>query len=448
MSDPNIPENTPENELDALTHEVEALDSELTSEQDSVAEEVAEVVEETPKVANKRVKSEKKRGNGVAWLALLLGLGAAGASGYTYWNQQQFQSSYLDSIKAEQEKITEATTSIRNSVESKLKSELSTVKSDNDALVNEMSTSNRRLERKLTSNVDELSERIAETESKIVTLRGFSDEAKYAYVKAEVEYFLQTANNRLTLAQDVGSALSALQAADERLNILRDPSLVRVRAEVRDEIQKLKAVDQPDITGIALSLASIAKQVPSLPMRMHDDEDYFKEEIPMKEGEGWRVGLSNTWRYMRGTLDQLVEVRDATPNDVPLLKIEDEAMLYTNLEMQLQSARLAALKQDNANYDASLKTATTILDRYFDKSAKSVEAALSSVQDLEGKNLSPKLPDISTSLKMLRALQSGQSVDSVMESLKPQSNAPANDSGSGVSSTENSGATETPVEGE
>jgi len=360
----------------------------------------------------------------VSWLALLLGLGAAGGAGYTYWQQQEFQSSYMDSIKAEQEKIVDATSSIQTNIQSKLNSELSALKNDNDALVDDLSTSNRRLERKLTSNVDELNERLSETESKIITLRGFSDEAKYAYVKAEVEYFLQTANNRLMLAQDVGSSLTALQAADERLNILRDPSLVRVRAEVRDEIQALKAVDQPDITGIALSLSSIAKQVPELPMRMHDDEDFFKEEIPMKEGEGWRVGLSNVLRSMKGTLDGLVEVRDATPSDAPMLSVKDEALLYSNLEIQLQSARLSALKQDSANFDSSIDAAQTILEKYFDSEQKNVKAAISSVSELRGTQLQPSLPDISTSLKMLRALQSGQSVDSVLEELKPQTQRP------------------------
>jgi len=359
MNDSELENNLNEHgteEMDAMTHDLP--DVEVEQNADTHADNI-DVVEESvtskaaTKKANKKVKSARKGSGAVGWLALLLGLGAAGGAAYNYWNQQQFQQTYLDTIKAEQSKAADATSSIRSSIQSKLKADLSTLKDDNDALVSEISTNNRRLDRKLTSKIDGLDERLTEVDSKIVTLRGFSDEAKYAYVRAEVEYFLQTANNRLTLAQDVGSALSALEAADERLNILSDPSLVRVRAEARDEIQALKAVEQPDITGIALSLASIAKQVPSLPMRTHDDEDYFKEEIPMKEGEGWRVGMSNVWRSMRGTLDRLVEVRDATPNDAPMLSVKDEALLYSNLEIQLQSARLAALKQDSANFNGS-----------------------------------------------------------------------------------------------
>ena len=402
---------------DEFPEEVTSQNNSIVSAEEAVSDTVEPPVESPPETSSTESRSTqapKSTGKGIAWLALLLGLVAAGFSAFSTWKQHQFQTSYQDALQAEQERIANISSELESKIDSRLKSEIGILKSDNDALVSEISTDNRRLSRKLSSDVDGLSERLTETESKIVSLRGFSDEAKYAYVKAEVEYFLQTANNRILLAEDIGSALSALNAADERLNVLRDPSLVRVRAEVRDEIQTLKALEQPDITGIALSLASVAKQVPSLPMRMHDDEDYFKEEIPMKEGEGWRVGLSNAWRSMRGTLDGLVEVRDATPSDVPMLSVQDEALLYTNLDLQLQSARLAALKQDQANYKTSLDLAQSILTKYFDSEENAVKAALSSIDELSKVNLKPSIPDISTSLKMLRAIQSGQSAESVL----------------------------------
>jgi len=60
-----------------------------------------------------------------------------------------------------------------------------------------------------------------------------------------------------------------------------------------------------------------------------------------------------------------------------------------------------------------------------DNEQKSVQAALESVGELKGLELSPKLPNISTSLKMLRAIKSGKSAESVLEQLKPAAPAPA-----------------------
>ncbi|MBT8141883.1 MAG: uroporphyrinogen-III C-methyltransferase [Gammaproteobacteria bacterium] len=357
--------------------------------------------------ANKKVKAPRRGSGAVSWLALLLSLGALAGSAYLYWQQQTMG----DSAQANMQSIDATAKSLKRDLETEVQSRLNSFAVNSDKLMNELSQSNSRLERKLSLDVNELSERLADTEQQIVTLKGFSDAAKRAYIKAEIEYFLQTANNRMQLAQDAQTALAALQAADERLNILKDLSMVRVRAQVRDEIQALKAIDSPDIQGLALTLASISKQVPQLPMRMDDEANYYKEEIPLKQGTGIRVGLSNVWRNMKGTLDQLVEVRDATPSDVPLLSEENERLIYANLDIQLQSARLAALKGDSKNYQLSLEGASRLLTVYFDTEKNAVRSVVESLAEIKDINLTPQLPDISGSLQLLRELRAADAVD-------------------------------------
>ena len=225
--------------------------------------------------ANKKVKAPRRGGGFFAALSFLLALAALALSFYTYWQQRELtQTAGVDLTAVE-----ESSASLKREVQTELKSYLNTFTADSDKLVNDISRSNRKAEQALKLDVEELSARLAVSEDQIVTLRGFSDAAKYAYVKAEIEYFLQTANNRIDLAKDSSTALAALEAADQRLGLLSDPSLRRVRAQVLDEIQALKAVEQPDIELIALTLSSIAKQVPGLPLRMYDEKDYFQEEI-------------------------------------------------------------------------------------------------------------------------------------------------------------------------
>ncbi len=360
-----------------------------------------------PLKANKKVKAPR-RGSGIfTAFTFLLALAALAASLYTYWQQRELtQSAGVDLTAVE-----ESSASLKREVQTELKSYLNTFTADSDKLVNDITRSNRKAEQALKLDVEELSARLAVSEDQIVTLRGFSDAAKYAYIKAEIEYFLQTANNRIDLAKDSSTALAALEAADQRLGLLSDPSLRRVRAQVLDEIQALKAVEQPDIELIALTLSSIAKQVPSLPLRMDDEKDYYQKEIKRKEGTGFRVGMSNVWRSMKGTLDKLVEVRDATPSDVPLMKIEDLSLLYVNLDIQLQSARLASLKGDAQNYKISIESAIQLLNVYFDIETSQVKALVKSLSDIKDVNLSPELPDITQSLLMLRKLRSADNAD-------------------------------------
>lgn len=357
--------------------------------------------------ANKKVKAPRRGGGFFAALSFLLALAALALSFYTYWQQRELtQTAGVDLTAVE-----ESSASLKREVQTELKSYLNTFTADSDKLVNDISRSNRKAEQALKLDVEELSARLAVSEDQIVTLRGFSDAAKYAYVKAEIEYFLQTANNRIDLAKDSSTALAALEAADQRLGLLSDPSLRRVRAQVLDEIQALKAVEQPDIELIALTLSSIAKQVPGLPLRMDDEKDYFQEEIKRKPGSGFKVGMSNVWRSMKGTLDKLVEVRDATPSDVPLMKIEDLSLLYVNLDIQLQSARLASLKGDAQNYKISIESAIQLLNVYFDLETSRVKALVKSLNEIKDVNLSPELPDITQSLLMLRKLRSADNAD-------------------------------------
>ena len=375
---------------------------------DNVSEEVKNLSHDSdvPSLkANKKIKSAKRGGGFFTALTFLLALSALVISAYTYWLQRDV-TKVAESAGVNLTAVQENSATLKREMQTELKSYLNTFSTDSDKLVNDISKSNRKVQQDLKLDVEELSARLAVNEDQIVTLKGFSDAAKYAYVKAEIEYFLQTANNRIDLAKDSGTALAALQAADERLGLLSDPSLRRVRAQVLDEIQALKAIVQPDIELIALTLASIAKQVPGLPLRMDDEKDYYQEEIKLKEGTGFRVGMSNVWRSMKGTLDKLVEVRDATPSDVPLMKIEDLNLLYVNLDIQIQSARLASLKGDSKNYQISLDSATQLLSVYFDTEKNQVNALIKSLNEIKEANLSPELPDITQSLLMLRQLRS------------------------------------------
>jgi len=359
---------------------------------------------DAPIKANKKVKTSRRGAGAVSWLALLFALAATAGSAYTYWQQQELsKNAAADLVEFE-----DSASVLKRDMKTDVQSRLNSFSTENQAQLNSLNKSNKALQRKLSLDVEELDARLAENENKVVTLRGFSDAAKYAYVRAEIEYFLQTANNRIQLAQDTGSALAALKAANERFTVLNDPSLVRVRAQLKDEITALSAVVQPDIQDIALTLASLSKRVTKLPLRMDDAEDYYQEEIKLKEGEGFRVGLSNIWRNMRGTLDKLVEVRAATPSDVPLLSQEDTRLLYTNLDIQLQSARLASLKGDAENYNISLSSAADYLKVYFDSEQPEVQATIKTLQEIQGVKLSPVLPDISASLKMLRAVNSAE----------------------------------------
>jgi len=87
---------------------------------------------------------------------------------------------------------------------------------------------------------------------------------------------------------------------------------------------------------------------------------------------------------------------------------KESFFLYQNLQLQLETARLAAMRHDEASFTASLKTARSWLDKYFDSESTDVTAFAASLEGLSGLDIDPPLPDISSALTALRAHTRGE----------------------------------------
>jgi uroporphyrin-3 C-methyltransferase len=77
------------------------------------------------------------------------------------------------------------------------------------------------------------------------------------------------------------------------------------------------------------------------------------------------------------------------------------------LQLELELARVAALRADGDAFMSGLETAITILRRDFDATSADVEGALALLGELRSFEVAPERPDISGSLTLLRELESG-----------------------------------------
>lgn len=216
----------------------------------------------------------------------------------------------------------------------------------------------------------------------------------------EAEYLLQIASQRLQLERDVGSAIVALAAADERLHELADPALLAVRRQIAIELVALRGVPQVDREGLALQLISYAQRVDQLPLL--NAEPKPRQAAPAAgssaSARDWHTALDNAWQALR----KLVVIRRDNRPLQPLLAPEQEYFLRQNLRLQLEAAQLALLRDDAASFKANLQTAERWLQRYFDKDDKAVRAARDALHAMQQQNIRPALPDINESLRLLR----------------------------------------------
>lgn len=226
---------------------------------------------------------------------------------------------------------------------------------------------------------------------------------------AEAEYLLRIANHKLALSHDVSTALAALQQADQRLHDSGDLSLLSIREQLAKEITALKSIPQLDVAGIAASLQSLSAQVPNLklagaPLTRAKTKDDEPEKSADTTERNLDTLLEDSWRGFR----KLMVIRHHNQPVSAMLPPAQQYFLYQNMQLQLESARLALLRGEDILYHSSLETASEWLGKFFDPKDSNTANLEQSIQQLNVHKLDRDMPDISASLNLLLQHQEKQ----------------------------------------
>lgn len=224
-----------------------------------------------------------------------------------------------------------------------------------------------------------------------------SDEAALA----EVEQMLLIASQQLQLSANVRAALIAMQTADSRLQRLNRPAFNRLRQTINNDMDKLRALHEADITGINLQINSLISAVDSMPLAYQQQvpaNEAVAQTAPPKDETAWKKLLHDVW----GELKQLVRIENTDKAEIPLLPPNQEFFLRENLKLNLLSARLALLSRDEVSYRQGLKTAQRWVARYFDAKSSVNRHVSDELKKLAASDISIEIPDISDSLQAVR----------------------------------------------
>jgi uroporphyrin-3 C-methyltransferase len=241
---------------------------------------------------------------------------------------------------------------------------------------------------------DSLPDRMSNVEDTMSSIQGISSGVRDSWLLAEAEYYMQIANAQLQLAGNPQLARLALLQADDRIRQLANPALTHVRRALSDELRALKVVNGPDIEGITLTLASLAAVVDSLPLRQ-------QIELPAAgdpEIDGELSGLDRAMESLKSTMSDVVSVRRIDEEIRPLIAPESAYFLRANLSLQLQVARLALLRGEQAAFQQSLDDSDAWLGEYYDATSAQVQSARQTILEIRDSLFDVTMPDISESL--------------------------------------------------
>lgn len=321
-------------------------------------------------------------------LALLLALAGLAGAGYIWLQFEQYKQQSNASIK---NAIDEVNNSLQNKLESKdIAQHISPIVSPLKNQLNSIQQNN--------ADARQARELLSESTQKLFELYGRD---KNGWQLAEVEYLLRIAQHRLVIENDFQGAEKTLQAADAKISEIADPGLLAVRVAISDERVLLQTRKRPDLVGIVLSLSRIIKQIPHLDLSANNKEG----AVATKNSSLTEVTRDPTAPWQ----EQAVQFIKGLVKVEPLKKsIATPAVSLINavntLEENLKLAKWAVLERDQQQYQQLVAQSHVLFKRYFDANNNYHTETNNELERLLTLEIRPKLPDISGSLTVLKAI--------------------------------------------
>lgn len=296
-----------------------------------------------------------KSGRGVAWFALLVGLSAAGGSGYLWylWQQDQvaqasrldqaikqaiaqrdpeFQAlkaqvqslqalkTTLDQVRAENQDLKGQLLGLAGDLQP-LKNTMELYKGENEVIKGEIKlvregqdaykASVQQQKEELAKQLQEHQNRLAKTDEHIQNLKlsqgGLADNLETvktvaakggdvnAFPLAEVDYLLRLADTKLKLERNVANARLALDTAQQRLKVVGEAGLASVQTMLAEAIATLRGVQLPDITGLAHKLVDMEKEVGGLPLKIDSGVPDIKNRVKPAASVAVSADTERSW---------------------------------------------------------------------------------------------------------------------------------------------------------
>ncbi len=221
---------------------------------------------------------------------------------------------------------------------------------------------------------------------------------------AEAAYLGRIALHRLQFNDDVAGALEALEAADTLLAGLGGSGVDRREAIAR-ATDRLLEVSPPDKAGIHRSLSRLADALPELPLAegLQTGTAAAEEQAGPASGgmvEDWSARAERAWGRLREGLSELVVI-SRNREVAPLPDPESRFLLQQNLMLQVETARLAALRGEADVYAQSIARIQAWVDAYFDSASEAVAAVNERLDELAAESVAFTPPAIADDLAPL-----------------------------------------------
>ena len=354
--------------------------------------------------AESATPAPQRRGNGLAILALLLGVAGVAAGGWGVWQVRSLQANNQQQLGQLQALGDEAQSL-------KLNEQRLTARLEQLPAADELEE-RRRLVAQLQGDQQRLNQ-------KLESVLGAS---RKDWRLAEAEHLLRLASLRLSALQDISSAQALVQGADEILREQNDPGSFAAREQLAKSLAALRSTEQPDRTGLFLQLGALRDQVTELTELAPEYRDRGDSLLGLTaDGDGasrWAQWWDQISRYIRIDFNADKNVR-------PLLAGQSLTQVRLALSLALEQAQWAALNGQAPVYTQALVEARDVLKGNFNQDNPQSKLMLERVSELSKQPVTVQTPDLTKTLSAVQAYLERRNL-SAEESVKPLAKPAAN----------------------
>lgn len=236
---------------------------------------------------------------------------------------------------------------------------------------------------------------IESAQSQYVSLTGSND-----WALSEANYLVFMANERLKTAQDVPTALTQLEAADQRLNTLGNPALAWVREILAKDIAKLQSLPNVNKHVIWEEVGLLIPAFYQLHFKTVSNSVAKTEKAEStvdKNAPYWQKALWHSWQELK----DIIRVQPEEENPIPAtLTTENQLELLRTMQLLCGQAQWAVLQGDNKIYQSSLRSLQTLVEKYFRNDEEQI-TMIKQLQQLQQQAVAVQIADLSGSLNAL-----------------------------------------------
>lgn len=255
-----------------------------------------------------------------------------------------------------------------------------------------------------------LEQRLAESKSQQEALQTLYDQLARGRENqwfSETEQLLILANQQLQIANNIKPALLALQSAESRLQQSDNPTIVKIRVAIQQDISRIQSLPSLDIAELSLTLDALIKNVDQLNLITEP-----AKQLAVSEKPHYPIWAKDTWSRFASELwfdiKKMVRIDRIDYAKIPLLSPEQHFFLRENIKLHLLLARIALLQHDDVTFQLELRACQQLIKQYFDNASVYNNHMLTELEMLLAKNVSVAMPDIQATLNLLNQYKLSQ----------------------------------------